>query len=123
MPHRLTLEPHFVRIELLGTIARPDLEAALADLETLERTMDRTPNRLTDLSGVIDRDLTANDIISIAARRKVTVLRNPIKSALVAPRPVSVGFSRMYQMLNEHPQIRIEVFDSVDAAVAWLVGR
>ena len=48
MSHRITAEPDFVRIELFGVINRDSLAAALEDLEALERTMDRTPNRLTE---------------------------------------------------------------------------
>ena len=58
MAHRITVEPHFARIELSGVVTRDTLDAVLDDLEALERTMDRAPNRLTDLSGVTDRDLT-----------------------------------------------------------------
>ena len=61
-------------------------------------------------------------MIAIAARRKATFLKNSIKSAVVAPRPVSAGFSRMYQMLNDHPQVQIEIFGAEDDAVAWLMA-
>jgi hypothetical protein len=49
-------------------------------------------------------------------------LANPVKTAIVAPKPVHVGFARMFQILTDHPQIIVEVFATVVAAEAWLAG-
>jgi hypothetical protein len=50
---------------------------------------------------------------TFAEHRKAQTLANPVKSAAVAPQPVHVGFARMFQTLNEHPQITIEIFSSL----------
>jgi hypothetical protein len=45
-----------------------------------------------------------------------------VKSAIVAPMPVQVGFARMFQILNDHPQIEVQLFATLAEAEAWLVS-
>jgi len=60
---------------------------------------------------------------ALAERRRTVALQHPIRSAIVAPTPVSFGFARMFQTLNDHPQIAISIFSTVEAAEAWLVSK
>jgi hypothetical protein len=38
----------------------------------------------------------------------------------VAGRPIGKGYARMFQALNDHPQITIEVFSDRETALRWL---
>ncbi|MEO7911135.1 MAG: hypothetical protein ABIV47_15940 [Roseiflexaceae bacterium] len=120
MPYRLTIEPGYLRITLVGQVVNQDLQSLADQLQALERELVVTPHRLTDLSAVVEPHLTYPDIRALVERRKTQLLANPIKSALVAPRPINVGFARMFQILNEHPQIDIQIFSTVEAAQDWL---
>lgn len=120
MSYRLTVEPDFVRLHLYDEFTRADIAGLLAELEALELTLDPTPNRLTDATDVSMRQVTSDDFFALAERRRQAVLKNRVKSALIAIRPVNVGFSRMFQTLNDHPQIEIRIFETEDVAAAWL---
>lgn len=120
MPYQLTSEPDMLRIELFGILTAYDLQSIAAELEQIEGRMPVTPNRLTDATHLLNGDLNFADVFALAERRKVQNLANQIKSALVAPKPVNLGFARMFQILNDHPQIEIQIFPTCEAAEAWL---
>ena len=53
----------------------------------------------------------------MSARRAIN---EPIRSALVASKPVQFGFARMFQMLNDNPRVQIRIFGSLEEAHQWL---
>jgi hypothetical protein len=120
MPYTLTTEPTFLRVVLHGVITHQELQALAHDLAVIEASREITPDRLTDLGAVTAPHPTFPDVQALARRRKIQPLSNAVKSAIVAPRPIHLGFARMYQNLNQHPQITIEIFTTMEAAEAWL---
>lgn len=49
-----------------------------------------------------------------------TPLKNRVKSAIVAQRPVDYGMARMFEMLIQNPQIEVRVFRDGESARQWL---
>jgi hypothetical protein len=123
MPYAIMVEPSFLRIVFSGVLTNWDLQRIAGDIESIEGRSAMTAHRLTDLSAVTESQLTYPDVRAFAERRKAQSLANPVKSALVAPRPILRGFARMFQTLNEHPQITIEIFVTVESAEAWLCAE
>jgi len=123
MTHKLLLNQHFLRVELSGALSRDGLWRAITDIEVLEASLDRTPDRLVDLSGITSRALTAQDMMAFTERRRAQVLKNNIRTAVFAATPADIGFARMFQTLNDHPQVTIEVFADELAAIAWLTRQ
>jgi hypothetical protein len=77
---------------------------------------------LTDLRDVDMRTMSADDVRNVAElvrQRRTEVLM--IKHALVVSEPLSFGFARMYQTLNEEvdPQ-DLRIFYDVDEAREWV---
>ena len=107
---------------LSGAITGRELQLLADELEAIEGRSAATPHRLTDLSTLTEPHPTYPDVRALAERRKAQTLANVVKSAIVAPRPIPLGFARMFQILNEHPQITIEIFATVEAAETWLLS-
>jgi hypothetical protein len=120
MPYQITPEPHFLRIVLSGDLTRAELRAALQDLVVWESASTVVPHRLTDLRLVKSSELKADDIIAAAEARKAQRFRNPFRSAIVASDPARYGYARMFQIMNTHPDITVEVFADEAAAIKWL---
>lgn len=120
MPYSVTTELSFLRIILHGVVTSQELQALADDVLAIEVSCPVTPHRLNDLSGMTDPYLTYSAVSAFVERRKAQPLANVVKSAMVAPRPVLLGFARMFQTLNKHPDIRIEIFSTIEAAEAWL---
>jgi hypothetical protein len=122
MPYRIIKEPAFFRIVLFDEITPQDLISLAEDVAALDRTLPVTLNRLTDLTHLAAPRLTYVAMLAFVEHRKAQQLASSVKSAIVAPEPVQVGFARMFQTLNDHPQIEIQVFASLEAAEAWLAS-
>jgi hypothetical protein len=120
MPFELTSKPHCFLVVFFDPLTRHDLQAAADAIAAIEDTLPLTPHRLTDLSQVSETDLTYANMLAFVERRLARGLANPIKSAIIASRPVQIGFARMFQILNDHPQIEVQVFRTLAEAEAWL---
>jgi hypothetical protein len=120
MPFHLRATPGLIELDCYGTFTRDDFLALISDVEATERALPIIPHRIVTLAGVTAWQLTAGDFMALAARRKETRFQNSFKSALVAPEQVLVGIARMFQTLNDHPQIEIAIFPTREAASEWL---
>jgi hypothetical protein len=110
----------FIRITLTGDVLAADLQGALREVEALEAQSAFVPDRLIDLSGATDLNVAFPDVYEIAQRRHHSRFPNPFRSAVVATTPLQIGFARMFQTLNDHPQIHIRIFDNSMTAAVWL---
>ena len=59
-------------------------------------------------------------MFALALKRAQRPIPSPIRSALVASKPVQFGFARMFQMLNDNPRIQIRIFSGLEEAEQWL---
>ncbi|HWA28167.1 MAG TPA: hypothetical protein VG734_21125 [Lacunisphaera sp.] len=121
--YQIKEEPAFIRISFSGTLKARELQSALKELEAMEAASVTLPPRLIDLSDVVKSEINAEDVQAVASRRKSRRFPNSFRSAIVAPEPAQYGYARMFQSLTDHPDIRIQVFESVDKATAWLTAK
>jgi hypothetical protein len=61
-----------------------------------------------------------DQVFALAVKRGERAVPAPIRSALVANRPVQFGFARMFEMLNDNPRIQIRIFGNLEEAQRWL---
>jgi hypothetical protein len=104
-----------------GIITREEFEAhTTAGLEATEAESEKVPNRLVDLTRVTRLEITFNDMLRFADRRRMQRFKNPFRTAVLAYDPVTTGFGEMYQVLNDNPQTTIHLFIDRPAALRWL---
>ena len=89
-------------------------------LVALDESLPVTPHRLTDASAMEDVLVHFAEMESFANRRQQAKLKNPIKSAIVAPKPLQMGFARMFKTLNNNPQMTIKIFADPGSAWEWV---
>ena len=83
-----------------------------------ERIQEAPFDRYTDFSGLTDIRLKVDHVFQIARRRRT--VRQPVKSAFVADKPVSFVLAQMYEHLMEHAVIDVRAFRHRKAAAEWL---
>jgi len=120
MPFTLRYEGGLVRVLLTETITGADLAGLAVAAQEAEEGLSHMPDYLTDLSGATRLDMGFADVFALAQRRLERAFRNPFRSALVAGTPAQLGIARMYQTLNDHPQVTVRIFPDVSAAQEWL---
>jgi hypothetical protein len=124
MPFEITNEGSYLLLRLLGVVTANDLQRAVEELEQLEGALPTALDRVTDVSTSERLDFHFDAVHDVADRRRQRELKNPVRSALVVGRPVQVGYARMFQILNNNPQIEIRVVETMAEAVGWFAeGR
>jgi hypothetical protein len=109
-----------VLVELSGTLTREDLESVGDEIIAIERNGANTPHRLTDFRRITNTAVGYAEMSALAERSRARPLDAQIRSALVVEHPVQMGFARMFQILNEHPQVTVRIFDDEMAARVWI---
>jgi hypothetical protein len=112
-------------------VGRPN---GLLDAQTAERIVDFVEikeeqleagfNRFCDLTRLNGINLTSDDLVQLAARRRAF---NPndikVKSAFLAVHPLAFGVARTYQFVLHSPRIEVRVFTDIEAAAEWLMVK
>jgi hypothetical protein len=120
MPYTIKTGEPILHITLLGTLTNEDLAALAREAMDLERSLAVVPHRLTDTRPATRLEITFDGILDFANKRMQLKFPNSFKSAIVASDVVRFGFARMFQTLNDHPQISIAIFPDTPTALHWL---
>jgi hypothetical protein len=116
-------EGAFISVRLFGVLTSKDFEAGATRLERIERESSTPKNRVTDLTGIERIDLGFQEVFELAERRTRRPMGGRVKSAVIARSPLHFGFARMFQMLNNNPEIEIRIVDSMEAALDWFSNK
>ena len=120
MPITTDYQGEFIVIKMSGSVSLPELLEHAERIAAIEASQAVTSHRITIFPKGLVCDLSFPELHAFAAKRRAAPLKNPVKSAIVAGDAVQFGFARMYQTLNEHPNLRVEIFQSEEPAFAWL---
>jgi hypothetical protein len=118
----ITTEYHgeFIVTRMTGLVALSDLLTHAEEIAAIETSLPVTPYRIAHLAADLVGEMGFVELNTFAARRRVAQLKNPVKSAIVAGGAAQFGFARMFQTLNDNPDIRVEIFQAEGPALAWL---
>jgi hypothetical protein len=107
--------PRLIRISLTGTVVDADL-IHLSKVVRSEPAFAAGWPVLYDCSAITENRITAELVRSLGAGARSD--RNTV--AFVAPNPTAYGLARMYQIVSDAGPDRVQVFVSVEQAMAWL---
>jgi hypothetical protein len=120
--YELAFDGPILLIRLHGTLTAADLDRVGDEMIALEQGGTVTPPRMTDLRGITEPAVGYAEVARLAERARTRPLGAHVRSALVVTEPVQVGLARMFQILNEHPQITLRIFEDEATAREWLIA-
>ena len=120
MPFEITNEGDYLLARIFGVVTPADLDRFAEEGAIAEEATPTSMDRITDMTAVERFDVGYPAISNLASRRRVRRFSKPIKSAIVAGDAIQFGFARMFQTLNDHPQVEFRLFGSIAEAKAWL---
>ena len=120
MPFELTQHPGHFRLRVHGVVTAQDFAAAMPQIVALERAHPQGIDRLVDLRDVTSFNVQYADVSDFAGLRRQERLPRRARSAIIAGRPVAVGFANMYATILNHPDVDVRVFQTEEDALAWL---
>lgn len=120
MPFAIAVEPGLIRVTLSGALTGDDLRGIAVAADDIEGASSPVAPRITDMTGVTEFKIAYPDVQTLAQHRRGIQFPNTFKSAIVVSGPSQMGIARMFQTLNDNPQITIEIFTESSAALAWV---
>jgi hypothetical protein len=120
MPYEMSMDGAVLRIRLYDTLSAADLRRLASDVLDLEARVDPTPPRVTDFTGLTRFEVGFSEMLTFVERRRDSPPRQPIRSALLVDSDVQFGMARMFQTLNDHPLVTVEIFRDAATALAWV---
>jgi hypothetical protein len=105
----------------VGIFDRSSAESLVEFVEIKEELSESGFNRFCDLTRLKGIELTTEDVLRLAARRRVF---NPntirVKSAFLATDPLAFGIARMYEHVLNSPRIEVTTWWDLQSAANWL---
>ncbi len=101
-----------------GVLNETFADQVIAFIEMEERIQEAPFDRYVDLSGLTQIRIGIDHIIYTARRRRI--VKQPVKTALFADKPVSFGLAHSYELLMYHAMIEVRAFNKLTAAAEWL---
>ena len=119
MPFELTTPGAVLFARVFGVFTAPELNHLANEAEIAEASHPISLDRITDLTAVEHFEVGFREIFYFALRRSAQRFSRVVKSAIVVQYPVQLGIARVYEALNENPQIQIRILRSVTEATEW----
>lgn len=120
MAYRIIRENSLVHVRWSGILSNQDLASLFEELPRASAEAGFAPPVLHTFDEVERVDIEPTALVRHSRDRVWTLLPNPIRSASVGASPLTYGYALMIKRLNANPMIEMEVFASVEDALAWL---
>ena len=122
MAFEVAMDGDYMRIRLYDTLTDADLRGLADAVIAIEAQHAVTPSRIADFTELTRFEVGFNGVDALAQRRREIRVKGATRTALLVENEMQFGIARMYQTLNDHPQITTEIFRDRDAAMAWVQG-
>ena len=119
MPFELTTPGAVLFARVFGVFTAPELNHMATLAEIAEASHPVSLDRITDLTDVERFDVGFREIFYFALRRSAQRFSRVVKSAIIVQESEQQGIARVYEALNENPQIQIRILRSVTEAIEW----
>lgn len=120
MSYAIRMDDRILRVDFSGTFTNHDLSRGAIDMADLEEATAVIPHRIADLRPVERLEIDFVGVLALAEARRRRRFQNQFKTAIIAMDVVHYSFARMFQTLNDHPQILIAIFGDEREAMRWL---
>jgi len=119
MPFELTTPGAVLFARVFGVFTAPELNHLASTAEIAEASHLVSLDRITDLTAAERFEVGFREIYYFAIRRSKQRFSRVVKSAIIVQDPVQFGIARLYEALNDNPQIQIRILRSVPEAQEW----
>jgi len=123
MPFELTTSGAVLFTRVFGVFTAPELNHLASTAEIVEASHPVSLDRITDLTVAERFEVGFSEIFYFAIRRSTQRFSRVVKSAIIVQDSVQFGIARIYEALNENPQIEIRILRSVTEAQEWFADQ
>jgi hypothetical protein len=102
------------------TLSDNDFRLINEELGIIEKEYSVLPNFIVNLNNVKVFNGDYNSVQKLAERRAEITFSENILEAIVVTNDFQMGFARMYQTVNDNPQLTIKIFKDEAKAIEWI---
>ena len=122
MPYEIIQHDDYLLIRFSGTLTAADFLSMSSEAEPIEAQRIQV-NRILDPSAVESFDFNFEGLLAFTNRRARIVFAQTSKTAVIASRPIEIGLARMFQSLNQNPQIEVRLVGDRAEALDWFAEQ
>lgn len=122
MPIRIETRDRYINVVWHGAITGADLGTLFRALPAAAKNCGFTPHVLHTMEEVGELQLGTWDACDYSLRRARTEIPPGVRSAFVAPTPVSQAMARVFGNFNRNPNLEMATFPNEAEARRWLLG-
>jgi hypothetical protein len=123
MPFELTTPDAILFARVFGVFTAPELNHLAWEAEIAEASHPVSLDRITDLTAVERFEVGIREVYYFAVRRSKQRFSRVVKSAIIVREPAQHAIARVYESINENPQIQVRILRSLTEAKEWFTER
>jgi hypothetical protein len=105
------------------TLSDNDFRLVNEEFEIIEKEYSVVPNFIVSLNNVKTFSGDYHSVQKLAKQRAEKTFPNNIFEAILVTNDFQMGFARMYQTVNDNPQLTIEIFKDEAKAIEWIKSK
>jgi len=102
------------------TLSDNDFRLVNEEFENIEKQYSVVPNFIVSLNNVKTFNGDYHSVQKLATQRAEITFPNKILEAILVTNDFQMGFARMYQIVNNNPQLTVEIFKDEAKAIEWI---
>ena len=102
------------------TLSDNDFRIINEEIESVEEEYPVVPNFIVNLNNVKKFNGNYSSVQELAKQRAEKTFPNSILEAILVSNDFQMGFARMYQTVNDNPQLTIKIFRDEAKAIEWI---
>ena len=107
-------------VTLPETLSDNDFRLINQEIEIIEAEYSIIPNFIVNLKNVKTFNGDYTSVQKLAKQRTERTFPNNILEAILVANDFQMGFARMYQTVNDNPQLTIKIFKDEAKAIEWI---
>lgn len=120
MAAEIEMRDDLLCVTLRGVITKIDLLQIGNKMMAIEDSLAVAPPRVSDFTAAERIEIGFEEMMALAHQRRRSNIANPVRSAMVVGNQLQRGMARMFQTLNDHPLVTMEIFNDRATALVWL---
>lgn len=123
MPYSISMENDVLHTRLTGRVTGAELNECCEEILGCEQQTAVVPHRVTDMTGAGELAVSYTEISALVEKRRKLHFPNRFKWAIIADKPLQIGYARMFQTLSDaNPQIAVRIFPDAASAEQWIAS-
>jgi len=118
MSYSIDKTTEFIKVTYWGSLTNDDIQAVTK--YALNNNVIDFINRIEDMRKLDSVNLGFKELSGFTQNLRTLQLPRIVKTAILTNGPLQYGIARMFQIILDHPKMKIEIFSNEEEAYKWI---